>query len=192
VFLDESGINAKSGERTHGWGRKGKIVTEAAPYVKAENYSVLPGMTVDGYIACNVYQGSVNRERFKSLVEHDLLPHCNAYPGPRSVIVMDNASIHDPLGQVSLELSKLMQEIKRMIEEKGCRCEYLPPYSPDFNPIEYSFSVIKKVVKNQYQLWGDETPHQMAQLVLKASIDAITPQIARNQFRHCMIYCGED
>ena len=180
VFLDESGINGKSGERNRGWGRKGKVVTAAMPYVKAENFSVLPAMTVNGYIACNIYQGSVNREQFKAFVKDDLLPHCNPYPDPKSIIVMDNAAIHDPLGQVGVELFKLRltQEIKKLIEDRGCRCEYLPPYSPDFNPIEYSFSVIKKVIKNQYQLRGNETPLQMARLVLNVSIDAIAPEIA--------------
>jgi transposase len=71
-----------------------------------------------------------------------------------------------------------------MIESKGCELEYLPPYSPDINPIEYSFSVIESVVKNQHQTRGDETPVEFAQLILKAGMTAITPEIARN---HCMI-----
>jgi transposase len=75
-----------------------------------------------------------------------------------------------------------------MIEAHGCRLEKLPPYSPDFNPIELSFSVIKKVVKNQYQIQGDEAPVEFARLVLKAGIEAITPEIAKNQFRHCRIH----
>ena len=51
-------------------------------------------MTVNGYIACQVYSGSVNGDIFNSFVENQLLPLCNEYPGPNSVIVMDNASIH--------------------------------------------------------------------------------------------------
>jgi transposase len=74
-----------------------------------------------------------------------------------------------------------------MVEAKGCKLEYLPPYSPDFNPIEFSFSVIKKVVKNQFQTEGFESPKQFAQLVLNAAMMAVTPAIARNQFSHCKI-----
>ena len=95
VFLDESGINALSGERTHGYGLKGKVILSKVPGKKAENFSVLPALTVDGYIACNVYQGSVNMETFTAFVEHDLLPRCTRYPGPRSVIIMDNAAIYN-------------------------------------------------------------------------------------------------
>jgi hypothetical protein len=74
-----------------------------------------------------------------------------------------------------------------MVEARGCKLEYLPPYSPDFNPIEYSFSVLKKVVKKQFQTQGFESPKQFAQLVLTAAMTAITPTIARNQFGHCHI-----
>ena len=51
-------------------------------------------MTVDGYIACQVYSGAVNADTFNAFVEHELLPLCNPYPGPNSIIVMDNALIH--------------------------------------------------------------------------------------------------
>ena len=74
-----------------------------------------------------------------------------------------------------------------MIEAKGCKLEYLPPYSPDFNPIEFSFSVIKKLLKSRYQPRGDETPVDFANLISNAGMSAITPEIARNQFRHCHI-----
>jgi hypothetical protein len=100
VFLDESGINARSGERTRGWSFKGKVARLKVPGAKAENFSVLPAMTVDGYIACNIYQGSVNAKMFKDFIEHDLLPRCSPFPGPRSVIIMDNASIHNVLSFV--------------------------------------------------------------------------------------------
>ena len=74
-----------------------------------------------------------------------------------------------------------------MIEARGCKLEYLPLYSPDFNPIEFSFSVIKKIVKNQFQIQGNESLEDFAELVLRAGINVITPEIARNQFRHCRI-----
>jgi hypothetical protein len=94
VFLDESGINAQSGERTRGWSKKGNVARLAIPFNKGENFTVLPAMTVNGYIACNVYRGSVNAEIFKLFIEHDVLPYCSPFPGPRSIIIMDNASIH--------------------------------------------------------------------------------------------------
>ena len=63
-------------------------------------------MTIDGYIACSVYEGGVNGPTFRSWVENCLLPHCTPFPGPRSVIVMDNARIHK--GDVLLYWLKLI------------------------------------------------------------------------------------
>ena len=76
-----------------------------------------------------------------------------------------------------------------MIEEKGCKLEFLPPYSPDFNPIEYSFSVIKRALRGEekHRLQGTETLQEVANKVLMVAKEAVTPEIARNQFRHCMI-----
>ena len=58
--------------------------------------------------------------------------------------------------------------------------------------IELSFSVIKKVMKNQYQIQSDTAPLEFAHLILRAGMSAITPQIARNQFRHCRIHITDN
>lgn len=100
VFLDESGINTHASERTHGWAPKGQIIRRQVPGPRSQNYSVLPAYTVDGYIACNIYQGAVNGERFCAFLENDVLPKCSKYPGPRSVIVMDNATVHNVIDPV--------------------------------------------------------------------------------------------
>jgi hypothetical protein len=75
-----------------------------------------------------------------------------------------------------------------LIKDAGCKFERLPPYSPDFNTIELSFSVIKKVVKNRYQVQSNVPVVEFADLISRVGMEAITPQIARNQFRHCRIY----
>jgi len=94
IFLDESGVNSGSGDRTHGWGPKGRIIPYPVRFQNRANFSILPAMTVDGYIACQVYSGGVNADTFNAFVEIKLIPLCNEYPGPNSIIVMDNASIH--------------------------------------------------------------------------------------------------
>jgi hypothetical protein len=94
IFLDESCIHSKLSERTHGWGPKGDAVRAKVTSKQADNLSLLPAMTMDGYIACNVYKGAVNAELFEAFISEDLLPKCGRFPGPRSIIVMDNARIH--------------------------------------------------------------------------------------------------
>jgi transposase len=81
--------------------------------------------------------------------------------------------------------------LKRIIEDHGCKLEFLPPYSPDYNPIEYSFSVLKRALKSHWQLRGDESVEEFADVVLKAGMFAVTGAIARNQFRHCHIHVPE-
>jgi DDE superfamily endonuclease len=101
VFIDESGINSKLGERKWGYAPKGQVIPHKVTGQRAKNFSLLPAMTVDGYIACNLYRGSVDENRFINFIQHDVLPLCTPFPGPRSVIVMDNASIHR--GEVCLD-----------------------------------------------------------------------------------------
>jgi transposase len=72
-----------------------------------------------------------------------------------------------------------------MVEAKGCKLEYLPPYSPDFNPIEFSFSVIKKALKRQFQIDPSMSPREFSDQVMRAGLMCITPIIARNQFSFC-------
>ena len=100
VFLDESGINTHMGERTHGWGPKGKRVQHKVSGQKAPNVSLLPALTVDGYVSCTIFHGSVNKERFEHFLKTDLLHRCGKFPEPRSVLVMDNAKIHKNLDEV--------------------------------------------------------------------------------------------
>ena len=94
VFLDESGFNWKLSRRKHGWGHKGEVIRAKVKTGRADNLSLLPAMTIDGYIACNVYKGGVSKEEFMEFLEQDVLPKCQQYPGPRSIIIMDNAKIH--------------------------------------------------------------------------------------------------
>ena len=72
-----------------------------------------------------------------------------------------------------------------MIEGAGCKLEKLPSYSLDFNPIELSFSVIKKNIKNQYHIQSDAAPLEFTCLVLRAGMECIISEIVRTQFRHC-------
>jgi len=99
VFIDESGINSKLGERKYGYSKKGQVIRHKVTGQRSRNFSLLPALTIDGYITCNLYKGAVDAERFEAFMRDDVLPLCTPYPGPRSIIIMDNASIHR--GEVS-------------------------------------------------------------------------------------------
>ena len=78
-------------------------------------------------MAWEILHGSYTQETFNKFVSDKLLPICSPFPGPRSVLILDNATIHRSL------------ELRIKCEEAGVLLEFLPPYSPDFNPIEKSF-----------------------------------------------------
>ena len=92
--VDESNLNEATGWR-QGDRRRGK------------SWSVLPAYTVDGYLTVGIKEGYVNRETFFRWVVNELLPHCNAYPVPRSVIITDIATFHCNLRQHGIFLEPL-------------------------------------------------------------------------------------
>ena len=94
---------------------------------------MLPALSLDGIIALDIVEGSYNTRLFAHFI-NGLLDQMSPFPLPNSVIVMDNCRIHnDPF-------------ILDMITSRGMRYEFLPPYSPDYNPIELAFSAIKSYI----------------------------------------------
>ena len=94
IFLDESAANEKSAHRKYGWGPIGTTPHIYSPIKRSERWSVLPAYAADGFIAWQIIQGSFNAELFNDFVRDQVLPQCNPFPGPKSVIIMDNAPIH--------------------------------------------------------------------------------------------------
>lgn len=189
IFLDESGINTKLGRRTHGWGPKGQVLRAPVKSGRAENLSLLPAFTIDGYIVMAVYRGGVNAELYEDFIRYQVLRKCTPWPGLRSVIVMDNCKIHHETVCSMLNMFNCQETInvKQIVEDSGCKCEFLPPYSPDFNPIKYTFSVIKQHFKRDYDITGDEDINELAEKAIKVVKNVVTSEMAMNQFRHCRI-----
>lgn len=142
---------------------------------------ILPILTLNGIITYDIIEGPVTSERFiQFLREHvvrfhlyDLdqnltrrlqLPLTNPYPGPHSVLVLDNCHIHHS--------DKVHHLIK---EEALCRLVFLPPYSPDYNPIEQAFSAIKAYLRCHFDDKGLTSMVRVCQ--------AITPNKAEGYFR---------
>jgi transposase len=140
VFLDESAANERTGDRKRGWSPVGLICEQFRPIKRSERWSILPALTVEGYIGYSIFQGAFNAELFIEFVEEKVLPHCNPYPGPRSVLILDNASIHKN------------DRLRELCEDHGVLLKFLPPYSPDYNPIEATFHDLKAWIRRNYLL----------------------------------------
>jgi len=94
VFIDESAANERTADRKYGWAPIGQRAIESVELKRSERYSILPAYTIDGYITWIIRQSSITGNIFNEFVEEYILPVCNEYPGPHSVLIMDNASIH--------------------------------------------------------------------------------------------------
>src|SRR5271168_3911540 len=141
VFVDESGSDERTGDRAHGYARRG-VPARIARWLRSRTrISVLPAYTVEGYIDFITFEGTCNAEIFESFILGNVLPLMNPWPLNRSVLVMDNHSIHHAR----------IDSIKEACLLKGVKIVFLPPYSPDYNPIEESFNDLKTLIRREYK-----------------------------------------
>ena len=105
VFLDESIFKEQTGWRCMAYAPIGQPARWSDDMTRGKTWSILPAYTIDGYLPCtSIREGYYNQEAFLTWITHELLPHCNPYPEPRSIICLDNGSHHlDPrVEQVSI------------------------------------------------------------------------------------------
>ena len=93
-FLDESAANEHTCHRKHGWSRFDITPRASLSIKRSERWSILPCYDTSGIFAYHIQQGVIDGACFEWFLENHVLPQCNPYPGPRSVLVMDNALIH--------------------------------------------------------------------------------------------------
>lgn len=140
VYVDESASNERNLDRRWGWSPKGTAyrMTQSCGS-RANSYSILPAMDMNGYLHYEIYPGSYDGDRFVAFVR-SLLPKMTPFPGPRSVLIWDNNSTHGD------------SELEELAEQYGVIIESLPAYSPDLNAIEESFAVLKAWIKRHRYL----------------------------------------
>jgi len=126
VFLDETGANTKM-TRTHGRAPVGQRVVGSVPHGHGKTTTFVAALRSDGLVAPMVLDGATNGDVFVAYVEQGLVPTLRS----GDVVVVDNLASHKRVAAV------------RAIERAGCTVCYLPPYSPDYNPIELAFAKIK-------------------------------------------------
>lgn len=96
-----------------------------------KRWSILLAFTIEGYIAYEIHYGSITTEILNAFVKNKVLPYCAGEIGSQSILLLDNASSHH------------FKELVAMCYEANVLLIYLPLYSPDYNPIKTSFSILK-------------------------------------------------
>jgi len=130
VFIDETGAKTNM-TRTHGRCAKGQRLVAKVPQGRRQTLTFVAGLRSDGITAPCVFDGPINAESFLAWVEQFLVPSLRA----GDIVVMDNLSSHKK------------PAIRRAIRAAGAKLFYLPPYSPDLNPIEQAFAKLKTLLR---------------------------------------------
>ena len=160
VFLDETGADRRNIIRKYGYSIRGKTPQKHTLLIRGQHVSGIGIISVAGLLDVCVVKGAVDGDNFYDFVLKYLLPHIMPFNGvnKHSVVVLDNCSVHHVEG------------ITAMIEEAGAIVHFLPPYSPDFNPIEETFSKVKAEMKNLEQSMVDVSDIETIVLTAFASI----------------------
>lgn len=130
VFIDEFGATTTM-QRTHGRAPPGERVVSRIPHGHWKVLSTIAAMTVRGISVSATFDGATDADTFVAFVREGLVP--TLVPG--QVVVLDNLSAHKAA------------EVKRLVESAGATLLPLPPYSPDYNPIELAISKVKTVLR---------------------------------------------
>lgn len=130
MFIDETGASTKMA-RLRGRARRGQRCRSSVPHGHWKTTTFTGALRLSGMTAPMVIDGPMNRDAFRAYVRHVLAPTLR----PGDIVVMDNLPAHKGT------------ETRGMIEAAGATLLYLPPYSPDFNPIENAFAKLKALLR---------------------------------------------
>jgi transposase len=163
VFLDECGSNIALTPR-YGWSPKGQRAIGTIPRNRKKNTTLIASLGWNGVGEAMICEGGTNTAIFEQYIEHLLAPTLT----PGQIVVLDNLSCHKG------------EKAQIAIEAKGCQLLFLPSYSPDFSPIEETFSKLKAVLRRI----GARTQEKLQEAIGQALL-TITEQDAQGWFRHC-------
>lgn len=161
--MDESGVTT---EMTRRWGRilGGGRVHDAVPAGRWRIVTLLGAVSTSGWVATMTIEAPTDGDVFLAYLEQVLCPQLR----PGHCVVMDNLAAHKVAG------------VRELIEATGARLLYLPPYSPDFNPIEKCWAQVKQHLRAAKARSLSALEHAVT-----TALDALTPHQAKACFRHC-------
>jgi transposase len=163
IFIDETWAKTNM-TRTRGRAPIGERLIAKVPHGHWKTTTLIAALGVQGVWCSTVVDGAVDGDVFEAFVGQVLVPRL----GPGDVVVMDNLSSHKRVAT------------RRLIEGAGATLKFLPPYSPDLNPIELIFAKVKQLLRSLACRTGPALWSAM-----QAVLDQVTATDAANSFRHC-------
>jgi transposase len=163
VFIDECGVTTDL-LRRYGRSLRGVRLRDHTPCGHWEAHTIVAALRPDGITAPAVFDGPIDNDSFRAYVEQVLAPTLRR----GDVVVLDNLAVHK------------QPEVRAAIEATGAQIRFLPPYSPDFNPIEMAFAKLKAFLRAARPRTFDHVTALTA-----AALALFTPAECRNYVRHC-------
>ncbi len=160
VFIDETWASTKMA-RSHGRAPRGQRLRMSVPHGHWKTTTFVAGLRLSGMVAPMVLDGPINGEAFEAYVSQFLVPELR----PGDIVIMDNLGSHKG------------RAVRDAIQAAGARLLFLPPYSPDFNPIEKAFSKLKALLRKAAERTVDGLWDAIGRF-----LDAFTPQECANYF----------
>lgn len=160
MFIDETWASTKMA-RTHGRAPRGERLRSPIPHGHWKTTTFVAGLRVSGMVAPMVLDGPINGIAFQAYVDQVLVPELE----PGDIVVMDNLGSHKGAG------------VRAAIEAAGASLLYLPPYSPEFNPIENAFAKLKAMLRKAAERTVEGLWNTIGRIV-----DAFTPDECANYF----------
>jgi transposase len=163
IFVEEMGANT-SLSVLRAWSRRGERAYCSVPRNRGKNTTLLASMSMEGMGPSLAVEGTTSATLFETYVKKVLAPTLR----PGQIVVMDNLSAHKGA------------RVGDLVAQRGCELLYLPPYSPDLNPIEEAFSKMKGIVRR-----AEARSREALIEAIGRALEAITSRDARGFFGHC-------
>jgi len=163
VFLDETGAHT-SLTRLYGRAPRGVRCVDAVPQGTWETTTLVSAIRHDGVVAALTFAGATDEAAFRTYLDQILIPALR----PGDIVVLDNLAVHR------------RPAVARALRKAGAGVWYLPPYSPDYNPIEKIWAKVKALLRQA----GARTTEALWEAIAQA-LRAVTAQDCQNSFAHC-------
>ena len=172
VFVDETGTDERDCIRKFGYAMTGQTPQYTCLYRRGSRISSIAAISCSGLIGYELQTGSVRGAEFFDFVRGTLIPNMNPFDGysDNSILVLDNCSIHH------------VAEITSLLQSMGILVLFLPPYSPDLNPIELTFSYLKKYLQEHHDVI--QVSNNITDII-KAAFDNINNEYCKKWITCC-------
>jgi transposase len=159
IFIDETSKDGRDALRRYGWSRINTPAVVHQPFSRGGRVSVLAAFDTTGFCSWECTKGTFTRQKFHSAFLKKIAPLLQPWPLPRSIVVLDNARIH------------MYSELEQVIHSCSARIIYLPPYSPQLNPIQKGFGLLKQwLAKNADHVFR-ECPDPVLDVAMRECIN---------------------